>query len=180
VIREYLGKKAAQRLDRTKFGGTRTGKISAVVLDDDRLDDVGYAGLLSIGDKLQNPRLRFRTFALAIAVNCISWISLFVIPSVVAKVALAFALILPKGGLILAAPALGFTMMGTYALLRVWFPVRTYSDDDGAIMQSYGRDTESLLTWKLWLVSCGTAGINAISLIATYFITTGEYEIYTR
>ncbi len=180
MIREYLGRKAAETIDRTKFGDTTLGKISATVLDDARLEDIGHDGFISIGENLNNPYLRYRTFSFAIAVNAISWLSIFIIPSVVSKLVLVCALILPKGGLLLVLPSLGFTIVGVYALLRIWFPERICSPDDGVVMQSYGRDTESLLTWKLWLVSCGIGGVNAILLATAYFVISGEYERYVR
>ncbi len=174
MIREYLGKKAAETLDRTKFGNTRVGKISTTVLDDARLEDIGSDGLISIGESLNNPYLHYRAFYFAIAVNLISWLSVFLIPSVVSKLVLAFGLIFSKGAVLLLAPALGFTIMGAYSLLRLWFPERNYVPDDGAVMQSYGLQSESLLTWKLWVVSCGMGGINAALLVFTYFAMIGE------
>ncbi len=174
MIREYLGRKAAEAVDRTKFGDTKAGKISALILDDERLEDIGYEGLQTVSDDLRNPYLKYRLFSLAVAVNGISWLSVFLIPSAVSKLATACALILPKGAVWLVAPVLGFTIFGVHALLRIWLPERNYGPDDGVVMQSYGRDTESLLTYKLWLVSCGIGGINAILLIFAYLAMTGE------
>ena len=174
MIREYLGRKATETIDRSKYGYTKIGKISSTILDDARLEDIGHDGLNSISNKLNNPYLRYRMFVLAIAVNVVSWLSVFLIPSVVSKLVLAFAFIFSKGGLLLVAPALGFTMMGIYSLLRIWLPERNYGPDDGAVMQSYGRQSESLLTWKLWVVSCGIGGINAVLLAFAYLVMTGE------
>ena len=180
MIREYLGRKAAETIDRTKFGGTKIGKISTVVLDDERLADIRHDGLISAGGDQTNPYLQYEMLVWAIIVNAISWLSVFVIPSVVSKLVIASALILPKGGMWLLAPVLGFTIVGVYSLLRIWFPERTYGPDDGVVMQSYGRDSESLRTYKLWLVSCGIGGINAILLAIVYLMISGDYEQYIR
>ena len=180
MIREYLGEKAAKAIDRTKFGDTKAGKISAAILDDERLEDIGYGGLISISDDLRIPYLRYRVFTWAIVVNATSWLSVFLIPSLVSKLVLACSFAFSKGRLLLAMPAGGFTILGVYSLLRIWFPARHYGPDDGVVMQSYGRDTESLLTWKLWLVSCGIGGINTILLSAAYIVVTGGYEYYER
>ena len=85
MIREYLGEKAAKAIDRTKFGDTKAGKISAAILDDERLEDIGYGGLISISDDLRIPYLRYRVFTWAIVVNATSWLSVFLIPSLVSK-----------------------------------------------------------------------------------------------
>lgn len=179
MIREYLGGKVAKKIDHTKFGRTRAGKISAAILDDERLEEIGHNHLNSIGEN-SNPYLLNRFFALTIAINAISWLSVFLIPSVVSRLVLACSFIFSKGGFLLAMPAGGFTIRGVYSLLRIWFPERNYGPDDGVVMQSYGRDTESLLTWKLWLISCGVGGINVILLWAAYLVMTGGYEYYER
>ena len=120
MIREYLGKKAAETIDHTKFGDTKVGKISVAILDDERLEDIGFEGLTS-GEKKQHDRYsRYRIFVWPISVNAVSWLSVFLIPSIVSKLALACALILPKGALLLVTPVLGFTVKGVYSLLRIW------------------------------------------------------------
>jgi hypothetical protein len=180
MIREYLGKKAADKIERTRFGGTRVGRISTVILDDGRLEDIGSLGLTSLGHNLHDPRSRTRVLAWAAITNLLSWLTILLIPKMVSKLVFAFGLLLPKGGAVLLAPTFGFTLMGVYALLRRCFPERSYGPDDGPVMQSYGRDSESLLTRRLWLVSCGIAGINTILLAAAYLVMTGEYEWYDQ
>ncbi len=180
MIREYLGRKAAERIDRTKFGDTKVGKISAAIFDDERFEDIGFEDLAFEKRKQHGRYSRYRPFVWPISVNAVSWLSVFLIPSTVSKLALAFALIVPKGALLLVMPVLGFTVKGVYSLLRIWWPERLYYPDDGPVMQSYGRDTESLLRYKLLLVSCGIGGINAILLAIAYFVMTGEYELYIR
>ena len=179
MIREYLGKKVADKIDRTTFGGTRVGKISTAILDDGRLEDIGSHSLTSLTDRLQDSHSRFRVLAAAAITNVVSWLTVLLLPSVVSKLVFALSL-LPKGGAVLLAPSFGFTLTGTYALLRMWFPERNYSPEDGPVMHSYGRDTESSLTRKLWLVSCGAAGINTLLLAAAYLVVTGEYEWYDQ
>lgn len=177
MIREYLGQKVAGKLDKSRFGATKAGKITAMVLDDDRLVDIGYDRLRSAES---HPYPRRRMPILAAGANAVSWLSVIILPFFVAKVVLLITLILPKGGMLLLAPTLGLTLFGVYSLLRVWFPERVYGPDDGVILQSYGRDLESLRTWKLWLVSSGVAGIDVILLWAAYLVRTGEYEYYER
>jgi hypothetical protein len=113
-------------------------------------------------------------------VNAISWLGVFLFPAVVSKIALLLAVILPKGGVLLIAPAFGFTMIGVYSLLRFRFPEQNAAADDGDVMQSYAYQSDSLLTWKLWVTSCGVSGINAILLIVAYLDMTGEWQQYTR
>ncbi len=180
MIREYLGRKVAKKIDRTKFGDTKAGKISAVLLDDGRLDDIGHDYLNSLAENQNHPYLLNRIFVLTIVINLISWLPVFLIPSAVSRLVLAFSFIFSKGGMLLLLPVGGFTIIGVYSLLRIWFPERSFSSVDGPIMQSYGRDSESLLTWKLWLVASGSGGINAILLYAAYVVMTGEYEYYER
>ena len=69
-------------------------------------------------------------------------------------------------------------MMGVYSLLRFWFPERTDPDaaDAGDVMQSYAYQSDSLVTWKLWVVSCGVAGINAVGLIVVYLEITDGWQ----
>jgi hypothetical protein len=177
MIREYLGKKAAGAIDRSKYGNTKVGRITSTILDDQRLEDIGYDGLNS---DLGHPHLRYRMLAFAIVVNVVSWLAVFLLPSVVSKLVLVLALILPKGGILLIAPAFGFTMMGVYSLLRFWFPERNDTADVGDVMQSYAHQSDSLLTWKLWVVSCGVGGINAILLIIAYLDMTGEWKQYSQ
>lgn len=180
MIREYLGRKVAKKIDRTKFGGTKAGRLTTTILDDERLEEMGHERLQSLGENLGHPYLQYRMFALTIGVNVISWLPIFLIPSAVSRLVLACSFIFSKGGMLLLLPAGGFTMIGVYSLLRIWFPERSFSPDDGPVMQSYGRDSESLLTWKLWLVSCGLGGINAILLSAAYLVMTDEYKYYDR
>jgi hypothetical protein len=47
-------------------------------------------------------------------------------------------------------------------------------------MQSYAHQSESLVTWKLWVVSCGVGGVNAILLIIAYLDMTGEWKQYSQ
>jgi hypothetical protein len=174
MIREYLGKKAAGAIDRSKYADTRIAKITTTILDDDRLENIHDDGLSSIGVDLEHPYLRYRALGLAIVVNAISWLGVFLFPAVVSKIALLLAVILPKGGVLLIAPAFGFTMIGVYSLLRFRFPEQNSTADDGDVMQSYAYQSDSLLTWKLWVTSCGVSGINAILLIVAYLDMTGE------
>ena len=124
--------------------------------------------------------MRYNTLAYAIAVNAISWLSVLLLPSVVSKLVLALALISSKGGLLLIAPAFGFTILGVHSLLRFWFPERNDAFDAGDVMQSYEYQSDSLLTWKLWVVSCGVGGINAILLVIAYLDMTGEWKQYSQ
>ena len=180
MIREYLGKKAAEKIDNSKYGYTKIGKITSTILDDARLEDIGHDGLNSLGENLNNPYLYYRMFGLAVAVNAISWLSVFLIPSVVSKLVLALTLILPKGGSLLVAPVFGFTMISVYSLLRIRFPERNPYTDTGDVMRSYEQQSDSLLTWKLWVVSCGIGAINAILLIIAYLDMTGEWQQYGK
>lgn len=180
MIREYLGKKAAGAIDRSKYADTRIGKITTTILDDDRLGDIGSDGLHSLGGDLNHPPLRYRSIAFAIGVNAISWLAVFLLPNVVSKIVLVLALIFPKGGVLLIAPAFGFTMLGVYSLLRFWFPEQNDVADAGDVMQSYSYQSDSLVTWKLWVASCGVGGINAILLIIAYVDMTGDWEQYSR
>lgn len=174
MIREYLGKKAAETIDRSKYADTRIGRITSTILDEERLEDIGHDGLNSISADLNHPYLLYRNFAFALAVNAISWLSVFLLSSVVSKLVLALTLIFSKGGLLLVAPAFGFTMMGVYSLLRFWFPEQNDVADAGGVMQSYQHQSDSLVTWKLWVVSCGVGAINAILLIIAYLYMIGE------
>ncbi len=180
MIREYLGKKAAETIDRSKYGDTKIGRITSTILDEERLENIPHAGLHSISAELNHPYLRYRMLAFAVVINAISWLSVFLLPFVVSKLVLALALIFSKGGILLVAPAFGFTMMGVYSLLRIWFPERNYVADAGAVMQSYEHQSDSLVTWKLWVVSCGVGGINAILLIIAYLDMTGEWNQYSQ
>ena len=159
MIREYIGKKAAEKIDRSKYGDTKVGRITSTILDDERLENIHNDGLNAIGSDLNNPYLRYRMLAFAIAVNSISWLAVFLLPSVVSKLVLACSLIFSKGGLLLITPVFGFTMMGVYSVLRFWFPERNNFADAGDVMQSYGHQSDSLITWKLWVVSCGVGGV---------------------
>ena len=98
MIREYIGKKAAEKIDRSKYGDTKVGRITSTILDDERLENIHNDGLNAIGSDLNNPYLRYRMLAFAIAVNSISWLAVFLLPSAVSKLVLACSLIFSKGG----------------------------------------------------------------------------------
>ena len=106
MIREYLGKKAAEAVDRSKYGDTRIGRISSTILDEERLEN--YHGLHSIGSDLNDPYLRYRMLAFAIAVNAVSWLGVFLLPSFVSKLVLAFTLLFSKGGAPFSSPRAWF------------------------------------------------------------------------
>lgn len=180
MIREYLGKKVANLVDNSRYGNTRFGAVASTFLDDSRLEDAGTDGFTSMAFDLEHPYKRYQAVAYAVIANAISWLMVLLAPSAVSNLALAFGMIFSKGGLLLTAPALGFTIVGAYLLLRFWFPVRTYGPDDGVVMQSYGRDSESLRTWKLWVASCGIGGSNALLLIIVYFFMSGDWERYAK
>ncbi|HMT09893.1 MAG TPA: hypothetical protein PKA82_18045 [Pyrinomonadaceae bacterium] len=174
MIREYVGKKAAEKLVSSKFGSTRAGKVAATILDDDRLMDLGSPDVRNLSDNADHPFFRKRILIYAVITNLISYLSVFLIPGIVSKFVLVLTLILPKGGLILLAPAFGFTMFATYSLLRIWRPENTDIAEHGAVMQSYETQSESLVTWKFWVVSCGVGGVNSLLLALTYLSITGE------
>lgn len=176
MIREFLGKKAAESIDRTKFARTRTGKVAATILDDDRLVDLARSGSASIADKSDRPVIRKNIYAFAAAANILSYMAVFLIPTVVSKVVLALSLIFSKAPIILLAPSFGFTMIGTYSLLRKWFPEDQEVPESGDVMHSYGTQSASLITWKLWVVACGAGGMNAIILAFSYLSMTGEWD----
>ena len=176
MIREYFGKKAAETIDRSRFRDTKVGKISSLILDEERFDELGQSGFGSLDDNLDPPHVRYRMMAIAVAVNAISWLSVFLFPSAVARLVLVLSFVFSKGGILLVAPALGFTMIGLFSLLRIWFPDRPNTGETGDVMQSYGYQSNSLLTWKLWVVSCGVGGIDALLLVIAYLDMTGEWK----
>ena len=72
-------------------------------------------------------------------------------------------------------------MMGIYALFRVLFPTLESNDeDDASVMQSYGRQEDSLKVWRIWVVSCGTAAVNAILLVIAYLYISGDWQQYAK
>lgn len=170
MIREYLGKKAAEAIDRSKHGHTKTGKVVTTVLDDDRLVDlavVSTATKIGFGD---------RPVLFAVVANVVSWGSVILIPGVVSKVATGLSLMFPKAAALLLAPAMGFTMYLVHSVLRKFFPENEDGHEHGEVMQSFQTQSESLLTWKLWVISCGVGGINAICLFLTQVYLSGDWQ----
>ncbi len=180
MIREYLGKKAARSIERSKYGQTKIGKMSATYLDEDRIEDHGYATMASVTDELQHPYFRYHIYWIALATNLISWLSVIFLPFIVSKIVLSLALIFSKGGLLLIIPAFSSTMFGIYALLRMWFPETIDANNPADVMQSYQQQSDSLRTWKMWVASCGGGAVNAILLIITYFYMTDEWQQYAQ
>lgn len=176
MIREYLGKKAAERIDRSKYADTRTGKVAATILDNERLLDLGSDNLVSLSDNADHPFFRARIVGLATVSNLVSYFAVFIIPGIVEKLVLGLSLILPIAPTLLLAPAFGFTMLATYSTLRIKFPENHSIPQQGEVMQSYGTQSESLLTWKLWVVSCGVGGVNAFVLAITYLYMTDGWS----
>ncbi|HCA57559.1 MAG TPA: hypothetical protein DEP46_06175 [Blastocatellia bacterium] len=175
MIREALEKKAAKVIAGSRYGKTKAGRISAAILDEDRLEPPD-----SLEETLQDPRAKSRTLMLCGGVNAVSWLSIFLIPNVVSTVVMGLELILTKGSVLLLAPAFGFTMLASFSLLRTWFPPVPKTSDDGGVMSTYEHGVDSLLTWKLWVASAAIGGINAILLIASYLWMTGEWLKYTQ
>ncbi len=176
MIREYLGKKASQAIYNSRFKHNKAARITATVLDDEKLDEIGHIGLSAIHEELNHPYLRFRMFALAIAINAFSWLLVLFTPTFVSKLVTACALIFPKGAALLLAPATGFTMMGVFSLLRVYFPEQNQEVESDQVMGSYVHEINSSLTWKLWTVSCGVAGVHAILLAIGYLNMTDGWD----
>lgn len=175
MIREYLGKKAANTIERSRYGKTNIGKISATYLDEERLEDHGHNALASVADELQHPYFRYRVYWVAATINLVSWSSVVFLPFVVSKIALVLALLFSKGGLLLIIPAFSSTMLAVYALLRIWFPETSFANNSADVMQSYQQQSNSLRTWKMWVVSCGAGAVNSILLIVTYLSVAGEW-----
>ena len=175
MIREYLGKKAAESIDRSKYGDTKIGKVASTILDEERVEEYGFEGLGSIRSGPGHSSSRYRILLYGAAVNATSWLAVLLIPTVVSKLVIGFSLIFSKGGLLLVTPSLGFTLYSVYFLLRVWFPEQNDAADASDVMQSYERQSDSLLTWKLWVISCGVGGVNAIFLVVTYLKMSGEW-----
>ncbi len=175
MIREVIEKKAAKVIAGSRYGKTKAGRISAAILDEDRLESPD-----SLEDTLNDPRAKRRALILCGGVNAVSWLSIFLIPNVVSTVAMGLELLLAKGSALLLAPAFGFTMFASFSILRSWFPQNPSTTDQGDVMSSYEHGIDSLLTWKLWVASVAIGGINAILLIATYFWMTGEWQRYTQ
>lgn len=173
MIREFLGKKAAQRVDKSKYGQTRIGKVATTILDDERLENFGLGGLDS---GLESNHAGYSMPMAALIANLVYWPAVLLAPSVVSKFVIAFSLIFLKGWVLLLAPVLGLTMFGIYSLLRKKFPERDDQDDAGDVMQSYAHQSDSLLTWKLWVVSCGIAAVDVILLVVAYLNATGEWD----
>ena len=176
MIREYLGKKASRAIDNSRFKHNKAARITATILDDEKLDNLGLNALNTIHEELHHPYLRYRMFAIAIAVNALSWLLVLVTPTLISKLVTACALIFPKGPALLLAPATGFTMMGVFSLLRIYFPEQDHGMESNQVMSSYVHETNSSLTWKLWCISCGAAGVNAILIAVTYLAMTGGWD----
>jgi len=175
MLREFLGKKAADAVDKSRYGETKVGKVAAVILDDDRLLENEQERFFSEHHKFTGSVFSGRTFVLALIANLISWASVLLIPNIVAKLVIVLTLLLPKGGLLLVAPAFGFTMMAVYTGMRKFFP-EVEEDESTDVMQSYNRQSESLLTWKLWVFSCGIAAVDSILLMVVYLTLSDNWE----
>jgi hypothetical protein len=143
MIREYFGKKAAQTIDRSKYGNTKIGAVASTILDDERLVN---SGIDRFDSGSESYPVGFRMPLAAVLINAACWLSVFLMPSVVSKLVLVFSLIFSKGWVLLLAPVLGFTMFGVYSLLRMKFPERDDQTDAGDLMQSYAYQSDSLLT----------------------------------
>lgn len=172
MIKERLGKKAADSIERSKYGQTKIGKISSTYLDEER----SYSALSSVIDEMQHPYFRRRIYWIAGAINLTSWVSVFFLHFLVSKVVLALALIFSKGGLLLIIPAFSSTLLAVYALFRGKFPETVRFHDESDVMQSYQQQSDSTLTWKIWVAACGLAAVNAILLTIVYLIMTGEWQ----
>jgi hypothetical protein len=90
----------------------------------------------------------------------------------VSKFVFGLALISSKGGLLLVLPAFTATILGTYSLVRSWFPDEGMLDDSD-VMASYQQQSESARTWKMWVFACGTGAINSILLVICYWYLAG-------
>lgn len=172
MIRDFVGKKAAERIDRSKYGDTRAGKVAATILDNERLLDLGSDDVVALSDNADHPLFRARILGFAAVSNVVSYLAVFLVPGIVEKLVLGLSLILPIAPSLLLAPAFGFTMLATYSTLRIKFPENHNIPQQGEVMQSYGTQSESLLTWKLWVASCGVGGVNVIFLALIYVYMT--------
>lgn len=170
MIRDYFERKAADAIDRSRIGNTRSGKVAVALLDPERIDNEVYVHDLSNSEA--SPGYR-RLLILFVAANAVSWLSVFLLPSFVSAVVIAFQLILPKASLVLLAPAVGFTMLFAFAVMRKWFPERPTDELADSPMSSYGDQENSLLTWKLWVVSSAIAAIDGIALLLAFNYMTG-------
>ena len=172
MIREILERKAAKVIAGSRFGHTRVAKVSAAILDEETFGEVDSG---SLPESLSNPSLLHRTLLLCLAVNAVSWLSIIVVPSAVLVLVTGFNLLISKGSLLLLAPAFGFTMFGAFSILRMWFPANPDASNSADVMSSYQQSSDSLLTWKLWVISIGISSVHAILLALTYLWMVDEF-----
>jgi len=180
VIREFLGKKAAEKIDRSRHGNTKVGNVVTAILDDERLVEMAAAppSARISTDTFIGSADRIILFALV--ANLVSWGSVILMPGVVSIIASSLSLVLPKAGALLLVPAFGLTMFLVHATLRRFFPENERKSEQGDVMQSFQTQSESLLTWKLWVISCGVGGVNAICLFVAQMYSSGDWQDYAK
>lgn len=178
---DLIKKKISARIESSAFGKAKAGKLAAAFLNEEKWEEKSYEGLNSVVAETKHSYFRRRVILIALAVNVLSWASLVLLPTVVSRLVFAAGLIFSKGGALLALPAFSATLIGVYALFRIWFPDREDRlQNEAGLMQSYHRQLESLKTWRIWLVAGGAAAINALGLVAVYFYLTGEWHRYLQ
>ena len=179
MIKSLLGKKASKQIESSKLGRTKLGRAAAGYLDEEKREAEAYESFSMVTEAMGLRYFRRRILIIALIVNLVSWVSLFLLPGTVRWLVLGAGLIFSKGGLLLVLPACSATLIGAYAAFRSWFP-ELESNISSDVMSSFDRQNESLRTWRIWVVSCGLAGVNGILLVIGYMYMSGEWQTFAR
>ncbi len=154
------------------------GKAAAAYLDEETHEEEIYGELASVVDEMRHWYFRRRIIIAAGVVNAVSWLFVLLMPEFLSRIVSGMNLLFSRGGLLLVLPAFAATLLGVYAVFRLWFPDLENSEpSDPGVMQSYRYQADSLKAYRIWLVSSGAAAVNAVLLVLVYFYTTGKWPL---
>ena len=181
MIRSYLKKQASRQIETSRVGSTKVGRAALEMMDEEESEVETYENLALVTHEMRHSYFRRRMILIAISVNLISWLAVFFLPGVVGRLSLVAGLVFSKGGILLVLPACAATLIGNYAIFRIWFPeLESNTGSSSDVMSSFQQQSDSLRTWRVWVVSCGLAGVDGILLFIAYMYVSGEWQAFAR